>query len=495
MNFLFGCIKEITYICINNRQIQATTLHIHYYIYANAPAPTTFTTMTTKELTRLTLSTVSTLVISLSSYAQEKSITLSFTPAQDAEGCNIYIKPLSVATSTDPVQMTQAGAAFTASVPASDVALYSITCIRNQSQTISTVSISGDAATLSLPVKFADNILVSDNTADNKALGAYAACATANDIRLWTDRNAGTEQLKALLQNYTAKADSVLSIYQCSPDISKYIQMWAYTSTYNAFTSLPNITGCKPDEMPFKAKDVMAKPDQILDSPMATLFPIAPALINNFLPRESSLMEQLDWLHSNFKCPDIIEQVGGAALDKFISRFDYAGNYEEGLAQLKEVTAKYKLDNRYVNKFISNRATIKGSPFPAGLTFTDTNGNTHTIDEFKGKYIYIDLWASWCGPCCKEVPHLQTLEKELQNPNVAFLSISIDSKPEPWKKKMADLNMHGNQWHDPQGLLGKNLNVMGIPFFVIYDKEGKLYMHNAPRPSHPQTKAMLEELK
>ena len=362
MNFLFGCIKEITYICINNRQIQATTLHIHYYIYAKAPAPTTFTTMTTKELTRLTLSTVTTLVLSLSSYAQEKSITLSFTPAQDAEGYNIYIKPLSVATSTDPVQMTQAGAAFTASVPASDVALYSITCIRNQSQTISTVSISGDAATLSLPVKFADNILVSDNTADNKALGAYAACATANDIRLWTDRNAGIDQLKALLQSYTAKADSVLSIYQCSPDISKYIQMWAYTSTYNAFTSLPNITGCKPDEMPFKAKDVMAKPDQILDSPMATLFPIAPALINNFLPRESSLMEQLDWLHSNFKCPDIIEQVGGAALDKFISRFDYAGNYEEGLAQLKEVTAKYKLDNRYVNKFISNRATIKGAP-------------------------------------------------------------------------------------------------------------------------------------
>ena len=93
------------------------------------------------------------------------------------------------------------------------------------------------------------------------------------------------------------------------------------------------------------------------------------------------------------------------------------------------------------------------------------------------------------------MPHLQTLEKERQSPNVACLSISIDSKPEPWKKKMADLNMHGNQWHDPQGLLGKNLNVMGIPFFVIYDKEGKLYMHNAPRPSHPQTKAMLEELK
>lgn len=447
------------------------------------------------KLTRLALSVACTLVLTLSVHAQDKNITLSISPSQDAEGCDLYIKPLSTSTSSDPIQMSKTGASFTASVPASDVALYSIACIRNQTQAFSTVTISGEAASLSLPVKFASNILVADNNDDNKALGAYAACATANDIRLWTDKNASTDQIKVLLQSYTSKADSVLNVYQCSDNINKYIRMWAYTSTYNAFTSLPNITGCKPNEMPFKATDVMDKPEQVLDSPMATLFPIAPTLIGSFIPRESSLMQQMDWLHGNFKCAGIIKQVSDATLEQFISRFDYAGKYEEGLSQLKEVTAKYNLDERYINKFISNKATIKGSPFPTGLTFTDIDGKTHTIDEFKGKYIYIDLWASWCGPCCKEVPYLQTLEKELQNPNVVFLSLSIDTKPEPWKKKMADLNMHGNQWHDPQGLLGKSLNVRGIPFFVIYDKEGKLYMHNAPRPSHPQTKALLEDLK
>ena len=56
--------------------------------------------------------------------------------------------------------------------------------------------------------------------------------------------------------------------------------------------------------------------------------------------------------------------------------------------------------------------------------------------QFRGKYVYIDLWASWCVPCCREVPHLQKLEKELENKDVVFLSISIDQNPSAWKKKM-----------------------------------------------------------
>jgi thioredoxin-related protein len=60
---------------------------------------------------------------------------------------------------------------------------------------------------------------------------------------------------------------------------------------------------------------------------------------------------------------------------------------------------------------------------------------------------------------------------------------------------MTDLNLHGNQWHDTNSKLAKALNVRGIPFFIIYDKEGKLYMYDAPRPSHPQLKNYLEGLK
>ena len=84
----------------------------------------------------------------------------------------------------------------------------------------------------------------------------------------------------------------------------------------------------------------------------------------------------------------------------------------------------------------------------------------------------------------------------MKNDKVVFLSISIDAKEDAWKKKMQEKNMHGNQLWDPTNSLGQALNVKGIPFFAIYDPEGKLYMHGAPRPSPgPGLVMLLEGLK
>lgn len=78
---------------------------------------------------------------------------------------------------------------------------------------------------------------------------------------------------------------------------------------------------------------------------------------------------------------------------------------------------------------------------------------------------------------------------------MVFLSISIDSKEEAWKKKVTALGLEGNLLIDKDNKLCEALNVRGIPFFIIYDKEGKLYKYNAPRPSDVRTKPLLEGLK
>ena len=106
------------------------------------------------------------------------------------------------------------------------------------------------------------------------------------------------------------------------------------------------------------------------------------------------------------------------------------------------------------------------------------------------------MWASWCVPCLREVPVLQELEKKLKNKKVAFVSISIDASKEAWLKKLEEKNMHGHQLWNPESTLGKALNVKGIPFFAIYDPDGNLYMHGAPRPSQgPGLVELLEGLK
>ena len=126
----------------------------------------------------------------------------------------------------------------------------------------------------------------------------------------------------------------------------------------------------------------------------------------------------------------------------------------------------------------------------------DREGNVVDFSAFRGKYVYIDMWASWCVPCLREVPVLQELEKKLKNKKVVFVSISIDASKEAWLKKLDEKNMHGHQLWNPESTLGKALNVKGIPFFAIYDPDGNLYMHGAPRPSQgPGLVELLEGLK
>ena len=431
--------------------------------------------------------------LSLLSYAQTKEITLSFASQSELEGCTMYLKPLTAESDAESIVMTVEGCTVTATVKPSPVSMYVVACVRNNTQILSTIHAEGEQ-TATIPVKFQNSNLIAMDTENNKAMSSYAVCETEGMKNLWSGSQ-NPNELKSIILRMKSNADSILSVHPCSRDVAEYIRIWAGVTAGKAYSSLPHILRCKASEVPFSIEDVMENPKNLFDNPRSLLFPETVGLITQFVPRDATLIEQVEWINKNFECRDVRSKVNDGIVNNYVSRFDYAGKYEQGLAMLKEATEKYQLDGKYLKKFISNRATIQGSPFPEGLTFTDKDGKTHTIDEFKGKYIYIDLWASWCVPCCKEVPHLQALEKELDNPDVVFLSISIDQKTQPWLKKMEELSMHGNQWHDSKNVLPSMLNVRGIPFFLIYDKEGRLYQYNAPRPSHPQLKALLEELK
>ena len=138
--------------------------------------------------------------------------------------------------------------------------------------------------------------------------------------------------------------------------------------------------------------------------------------------------------------------------------------------------------------------TEKGRLAP-DFTLTTPEGMEVTLSKVAGKVKILDFWASWCGPCCKEVPYLQQLEKDMEGSNVVFVSISCDSSTAPWLKKMEQLGMHGNQLIDTTNELGNKLNVRGIPHFLIYDPEGNLHTYNAPRPSSSQILPLLRALK
>lgn len=129
------------------------------------------------------------------------------------------------------------------------------------------------------------------------------------------------------------------------------------------------------------------------------------------------------------------------------------------------------------------------------VELTDVEGKTHRLSDFKGKYVYVDLWASWCGPCNMEIPYMQELERTLDNELVVFVAISIDEDARSWKAALTRNKMTGHQFIAPAEL-PILLRLRSIPRYMILDKEGKVLYSNAPRPSSGLViKKILSELK
>ena len=157
------------------------------------------------------------------------------------------------------------------------------------------------------------------------------------------------------------------------------------------------------------------------------------------------------------------------------------------------------------NAYEKNRFMSKGKPSPKFENYIDIKGGTKSLDSFKGKYVYIDVWATWCGPCIQQIPFLQSLEKEYHNKNIEFVSISTDESrrsggsweaaEKKWRNFVKKKNMTGVQlWSGQDFSFQQAYQINAIPRFIIIDPEGKIVDANAPRPSEPRLKDLFTSL-
>ncbi len=123
------------------------------------------------------------------------------------------------------------------------------------------------------------------------------------------------------------------------------------------------------------------------------------------------------------------------------------------------------------------------------LDLTDLNGKHVSLSDFDGKVVYIDFWASWCGPCRKMMPFSKQLHAQLsekQKKKIVFLYISIDADKEQWKKGIKDLDIEGVNVISPGNWQSKAVayfQINGIPRYMIMNKKGDIVDVNAARPA------------
>lgn len=125
----------------------------------------------------------------------------------------------------------------------------------------------------------------------------------------------------------------------------------------------------------------------------------------------------------------------------------------------------------------------------------DVDGKFHTLADYKGKYLYIDLWATWCGPCRREIPFLKKLEEEYRGRNITFLSLSTDARRADWLKVVQAQKLTGVQLFLGAGQRFQTAyKAEGIPHFILLDPEGKIVNGNMLRPSSADIRAYLDAL-
>ena len=136
-----------------------------------------------------------------------------------------------------------------------------------------------------------------------------------------------------------------------------------------------------------------------------------------------------------------------------------------------------------------------------GLDFTykDINDKPVSFSDFKGKFVYIDLWATWCGPCKAEIPHMKKIEEDYHGKNIVFVSLSLDKAKDAqkWKDFVTKEQLKGIQLMADKDFgsdVAKNYDVHAIPRFLLFDTKGNIINADALRPSNPELRVQLDKL-
>ena len=129
------------------------------------------------------------------------------------------------------------------------------------------------------------------------------------------------------------------------------------------------------------------------------------------------------------------------------------------------------------------------------IIMTDVEGNEVLLSSFKGKSIYLDCWATWCGPCIQESPAFVALKEKYEGKDIVFIQLSTDNSRKTWLNYLEQKQSTVLQYNsvDNEGLR-VNWQVKYIPRFILIDKDFNIVQSFAPRPSDPEIKKCLDAL-
>ena len=308
--------------------------------------------------------------------------------------------------------------------------------------------------------KNSDSIVVRNND--------YSKTIRVNEDGSFSD----TLNIKGGIYNFYDGGESTNIFLKNGYDIRMTLdtKMFDETATY---------TGLGAENSNFLAKKSLLE-EKLMDKDFENLD--EKALDDTFAEIKTELIE---FISSNKELDTMVTNYSLNSLDRII---DGNKGYFAGILALK-------------------RELPMGAPSPTFEDYENYNGGTTSLSDLIGKYVYVDVWATWCGPCKAEIPSLKKLEKDYHDKNIVFVSVSIDDDRahqgswekanENWRAMVADKELGGIQIFAPKGWKSEfitDFKIKGIPRFILLDPEGKILDASAPRPSNPALRDMIDAL-
>lgn len=209
---------------------------------------------------------------------------------------------------------------------------------------------------------------------------------------------------------------------------------------------------------------------------------------------DERLTEEIIKILKEKKSPSIRDASIYDILFLYIPKENSAEVKEELLNLATANETKKAIQDRF--KKVSNLLKGKSSPT---FDYENYKGGKTKLEDFKGKYVYIDVWATWCTPCIAEIPSLKKLEHEYEDANVAFVSISLDDEKgyNKWRQMVTDKSLGGSQLIADEHFESKfaqNYAIRSIPRFILIDPNGNIVSADAPKPSSEQLTATFTQL-